>query len=244
MPTLTLKFKDDAIALFHLEQGRSLKIGRKDDNDVVINNLAVSGYHAKIDSVGEEFMFVDLQSKNGSFINQKLVNSHWLKDGDVINIGKHALVFAYTEEEAHPDVHPSEMDKTMVMDTNDYRSMMQKSKPAIKPEPAKKKKQKRGYLNYVNGGEGHVRLRSKQTKIGKDASSDIIIKGLTIGKTTATIERTRDGYVFSYVGGLAKPRVNDHKVTNEPIILKESDIIDIGSAKFQFVMKTVKIKPH
>ena len=89
MPTLTLKFKNDAIALFHLEQGRSLKIGRKDDNDVIVNNLAVSGYHAKIDSVGEDFVFVDLQSKNGSFINEKLVNSHWLKDGDVINIGKH-----------------------------------------------------------------------------------------------------------------------------------------------------------
>jgi pSer/pThr/pTyr-binding forkhead associated (FHA) protein len=244
MPTLTLKFKNDAIALFHLEQGRSLKIGRKDDNDVIINNLAVSGYHAKIDSVGEEFVFMDLQSKNGSFINEKLVNSHWLKDGDVINIGKHALVFAYTDEEAHPNRHPSEMDKTMVMDTNDYRSMMQKSKPTKTSEPVKPKKHKRGYLNYVNGGEGHVRLRSTLTKIGKDASSDILIKGFTIGKTAATIERTREGYVFSYAGGLAKPRVNDQKVTNEPVLLKESDIIDIGSAKFQFVMKKVRIKPH
>ena len=244
MPTLTLKFKNDAIALFHLEQGRSLKIGRKDDNDVVINNLAVSGYHAKIDSVGEEFVFLDLQSKNGSFINEKLVNSHWLKDGDVINIGKHALLFAYTDEEALPDGHPSEMDKTMVMDTNDYRSMMQKSKPTKTSDPAKSKQPKRGFLKYLSGGEGHVRLRSKQTKIGKDASSDIIVKGLTTGKTAATVDRTREGYVLSYVGGLAKPRVNDQKVTNEPVILKESDIIDIGSAKFQFVMKKVKIKAH
>ena len=244
MPTLTLKFKNDAIALFHLEQGRSLKIGRKDDNDVIVNNLAVSGYHAKIDSVGEDFVFVDLQSKNGSFINEKLVNSHWLKDGDVINIGKHALVFAYTDEEALPHTQPSEMDKTMVMDTNDYRSMMQKSKPTKTPEPAKPKKHKRGYLNYLNGGEGHVRLRSKLTQIGKDASSDILIKGLTIGKTAATIERTREGYVLSYIGGFAKPRVNNQKVTNEPVILKESDIIDIGSAKFEFVMKKVRIKSH
>jgi pSer/pThr/pTyr-binding forkhead associated (FHA) protein len=244
MPTLTLKFKNDAIALFHLEQGRSLKIGRKDDNDVVINNLAVSGYHAKIDSVGEEYVFVDLQSKNGSFINEKLVNSHWLKDGDVISIGKHALLFAYTDEEALPDTHPTEMDKTMVMDTNDYRSMMQKSKPTKTPESAKSKQHKRGFLKYLSGGEGLVRLRSKQTKIGKDASSDIIVKGLTIGKTSAIIERTREGYVLSYVGGLAKPKVNDQKVTDEPVILQESDIIDIGSAKFQFVMKKVKIKAH
>ena len=244
MPTLTLKFKNDAIALFHLEQGRSLTIGRKDNNDVVINNLAVSGFHAKIDSVGEEFVFVDLQSKNGSFINERLVNSHWLKDGDVISIGKHALIFAYADEENLPDTHPSEMDKTMVMDTDDYRAMMQKSKPSPTPESLKPKKRKRGYLNYLNGGEGRVRLRSKLTKIGKDPSADILIKGLTIGKTAATIEKTRDGYVLSYVGGFAKPRVNDQKVTNEPVTLKESDIIDIGSAKFEFVIKKVKIKPH
>jgi pSer/pThr/pTyr-binding forkhead associated (FHA) protein len=87
-------------------------------------------------------------------------------------------------------------------------------------------------------------LRSKLTQIGKDASSDILLKGFTIGKTVATIERTREGYVLSYVGGFAKPRVNDQKVTNEPVILKESDIIDIGSAKFEFVMKKVRIKPQ
>lgn len=244
MPTLTLKFKRASIALFNLESGRSLKIGRKNDNDVIINNLAVSGYHAKIDSVGEGFVFVDLQSKNGSFVNEKLVNSHWLKDGDVISIGKHALVFAYSNEESLPDKHPSEMDKTMVMDTNDYRTMMQKSVPQEMPLAEKPKKVKRGYLDYLTGGEGHVRLRSKLTTIGKDSASDIVIKGLTIGKTAATIERTREGYALSYVGGFAKPRVNDQKVTNEPVILEESDIIDIGSTKFQFVMKKVRIKPH
>ena len=64
MPTLTLKFKNESIALFNLESGRSLTIGRRNENDIMINNLAVSGYHAKIDSVGEGFVFVDLQSKN------------------------------------------------------------------------------------------------------------------------------------------------------------------------------------
>ena len=111
MPMLTLKFKNEPIALFNLEEGRSLKIGRKIDNDVIINNLAVSGYHAKIDSVGDTFVFVDLQSKNGSFVNEKLVNSHWLQDGDVINVGKHALEFSYSNEESRPDNHPSQIEK-------------------------------------------------------------------------------------------------------------------------------------
>ena len=115
MPTLTLKFKNEAIALFNLEPGRSLTIGRRNDNDVMINNLAVSGYHAKIDSVGEGFVFVDLQSKNGSFVNEKLINSHWLQDGDIISIGKHSLIFAYDLEESHQGDQPAKMDKTMRM---------------------------------------------------------------------------------------------------------------------------------
>ena len=249
MPTLTLKFKNEAIALFNLEPGRSLTIGRRNDNDVMINNLAVSGYHAKIDSVGEGFVFVDLQSKNGSFVNEKLINSHWLQDGDIISIGKHSLIFAYDLEESHQGDQPAKMDKTMVMDTSHYRSMMEKSKPDATPQPAppqpvKLDKRQRGYLNYLTGGEGYVRLRSKITKIGSDHSCDIVIKGWTIGKTALTISRTEDGYVLNYVGGMAKPRVNDHKTIKEAVILKESDIIEIGGTKLQFVIKKVRKKPQ
>lgn len=247
MPILTLKFKNESIALFNLEQGRSLKIGRHHDNEIIINNLAVSGYHAKIDSVGDGFVFIDLQSKNGSFVNEKLINSHWLQAGDVISIGKHSLEFSYTQAEPQPDDQPGEMYKTMVMDTSHYRSMMEKSRPAPvpqaeAPQPAKLSERQRGYLSYLSGGEGNIRLRSKLTKIGKDSSCDIVIKGFTIGKTAATISRTEEGYVLNYVGGMKKPRVNDQKVNKKAVILKESDIIDIGATKLQFIIKKVRKK--
>ena len=64
--------------------------------------MAVSGHHAKIDSVGDGFVFIDLQSKNGSFVNEQFTNSHWLVDGDIINIGEHSLVFDYANEESMP----------------------------------------------------------------------------------------------------------------------------------------------
>ncbi len=99
MPTLTLTFKDNTIATYRIEAGQSITIGRKASNDVPIENLAVSGHHAKIDSVGEGFLLTDLQSKNGSFVNQELVSSHWLKEGDSILIGKHTLIFTYDEDE-------------------------------------------------------------------------------------------------------------------------------------------------
>ena len=86
MPILKLSFKKKTLENFPVRKGYSLTIGRKKNNDIIIENLAVSSYHAKIDSVGDEFVLVDLQSKNGSFVNEKIVSTHWLNDGDVINI--------------------------------------------------------------------------------------------------------------------------------------------------------------
>jgi len=250
MPKITLKFKDNVLADYHLPPGCSLKIGRQKDNDVIIENLAVSGYHGKIDSAGDGFVYVDLKSKNGSFINEERVSSHWLDDGDVINIGKHSLIFAYFESESLAvDKQASEMENTMIIDTNEYRSMVEKSDPeptaAAPPEPAslatpannKQKKKVRGYLTYLVGGEGTLALKQKVIKIGKDAASDILVPGWQIGKTAATISRARDGYFFSYVSGFAKPRINNKKASKKPQKLSELDIISIGSTKLQFIGK-------
>ena len=140
MPTLTLQFKDSRIADFELIKGKSLNIGRRLSNDVIVENLAVSGNHAKIDSVGDGFVLIDLKSKNGSFVNEQLVNSHWLKHGDVISIGKHTLAFYYQEEEINQDEPGEENEKTMIMDTSQYRSMVKKNAPKYpKQVPGKKR---------------------------------------------------------------------------------------------------------
>jgi pSer/pThr/pTyr-binding forkhead associated (FHA) protein len=278
MPKISLKFKNSVLADYHLPAGSSLKIGRKADNDVVIDNLAVSAHHAKIDSVGDGFVFIDLKSKNGSFVNAELVTSHWLQDGDTINIGKHALTFSYFDSEIRPEDEQSEMDKTMVMDTNEYRSMIDSNEPkpvtaaepvaaepvaaepvaAAPAEPKKKrirvtatepiaaapvetkKKRARGYITYLAGGEGTLALKNRLTKIGKDRSSDIVVKGWAIGKTAATISRTRDGYFFSYVEGFSKPKINDKKAPKKPYKLADSDVIEIGSVKMQFIKQKPK----
>jgi pSer/pThr/pTyr-binding forkhead associated (FHA) protein len=248
MPKISLKFKGNVLADYHLPQGCSLKIGRKSDNDVVIENLAVSAHHAKIDSVGDGFVFIDLKSKNGSFVNSELVTSHWLHDGDTINIGKHSLVFSYFESEIKPEDSRSEMDKTMVMDTNEYRSMVGKNEPKVAADvqPAEteaasnKQKPVRGYLTYLVGGDGTLALKQRLTKIGRSSASDVVVKGWTVGKTAATISRTREGYFFSYVDGFTKPKINNKKISKKPHKLVDSDVIDIGSTKLQFIAKKPK----
>lgn len=238
MPILTLKFQKDEKKLdeFTLEKGKSFSIGRLHENDIVVENLAVSGHHAKIDSVGEKYLLTDLNSKNGTFVNELPVTApHWLQHGDVIIIGKHYLVFAYGPDEA-PDDDSDAMQHTMVMDTEKYREMMAKAQNTQAPAQQQAPKDPVGMLSFLSGGEGEIELIKKLTKIGKNPSSDIIVTGLTIGQTSATISKMPNGYHLTYVGGMSKPKVNGDTVKGE-VLLKQFDTIEVGSVKMQFFYK-------
>ena len=232
MPTLTLTFKDNIIATYQIKEGQSFTIGRKESNNIPIENLAVSGHHAKIDSVGEGYLLTDLQSKNGSFVNKELVQSHWLKHDDNILIGKHTLIFTYDEDEKKPESDMGGMDSTMIMDTDKYRDMLAQAVP--KAEAGKVEKEPVGVLSYLAGGEGEIKLAKKLIKVGKSSSSDIVVGGLMVGATAFTISKRPQGYTLSYVGGMAKPKVNGESI-KESVALKEFDVIEIGSVKLQFV---------
>ncbi len=235
MPTITLKFKENIIKEMRLGKDASLTIGRRDTSDIVIENLAVSGTHAKIDSVEDGFLITDLQSKNGTFVNDQLITSHYLNHGDVITIGKHVLIFAYAEDEKRPKKAAPTMDQTMVMDTDRQREMLASTASDSLP-PGLQQGGPIGVLSFLSGGEGEVVLTKKLTKIGKSPESDIVIGGLLVGKSAVTISQRPKGYFVSYVGGVAKPKVNDKTIKNS-IKLEEFDIIQIGSAKMQFIHK-------
>ncbi|MGD8252076.1 MAG: FHA domain-containing protein [Desulfobacterales bacterium] len=235
MPILSLKFKGNTIQDYTLSPERSITIGRSEDNLITIENLAVSNHHAKIDSVGNGFLLTDLQSKNGCFVNEKMVSTHWLQDGDVVHIGKHTLCFSYGPEESPPPHSPTHSENTMVMDAGQYRDMLEKD-DSVMAERLKSEKEPVGILSYLTGGDGEVVLSKKIIKIGKDKGSDIRITGFAVGQTAATISRRPSGYYLSYVGGLFKPKVNGATV-KESIPLNEFDIIELGSTKLQFFTK-------
>jgi pSer/pThr/pTyr-binding forkhead associated (FHA) protein len=242
MPNLSLKFKDTKLEDYRLQKGHSITVGRRKNNDVVIENLAVSGHHTKIDSVTDGFVVIDLQSKNGSFVNEQLIHSHWLKNGDVISIGKHSLEFSYSEDEVMPADGSDEMEKTMVIDTSQHRDMMKKNNSkAPKPLTRGSKKENVGALTYLAGGSGKIKLNGKITKLGKHRTSDIVIKGLFVGRTSVTISRRPDGFYLSFVGGLSKPKLNE-KIVKQSAILNDLDIIDIGATKLQFLYKNLTKK--
>jgi pSer/pThr/pTyr-binding forkhead associated (FHA) protein len=252
----TLEFKNKSLGSYHFEEGASVTIGRRQENDVVIDDPAVSGHHARIDSVGNRLALIDLKSKNGSFVNEQLVSTHWLKHGDVVTIGGHELVLNYPESEIRHAADPDEFSETLEMKSAQHRRMLSRSNPnrsinMLKfweknpnrgkvrdleqeaAEPGKKEPKATGVLTYLSGGSGQVTLNPKITTIGRDPSSDIVVRGMLIDPTTATIRKEPGGYYLSYFSGLTKPKVNE-KVVKEPILLKDLDIIEVGSVKLQF----------
>jgi pSer/pThr/pTyr-binding forkhead associated (FHA) protein len=87
-------------------------IGRKPHNDLVIDNLAVSGEHAVIVTILADSFLEDLGSTNGTFVNGQPIKKHFLQGGDVIELGKYKLKYI---SDAPAPMSPSEFDKTLVL---------------------------------------------------------------------------------------------------------------------------------
>ncbi|MEK7294555.1 MAG: FHA domain-containing protein, partial [Nitrospirota bacterium] len=92
MPKISLKYNEKIIKEITLTDV-VVTIGRKADNDLVIDNLAVSSHHARIAKLDDAFVIQDTESTNGIFLNGEKVAQHALKYGDQIMIGKHVVVF-------------------------------------------------------------------------------------------------------------------------------------------------------
>lgn len=103
MAQFIIKFNDQLIGEIPVKQGDML-IGRQPDSDLLIDNLAVSGRHANIFTVGEDSFLQDLGSTNGTFINGRRVTKAHLHPGDVITVGKHTVTYVNDPSEISRDV--------------------------------------------------------------------------------------------------------------------------------------------
>lgn len=227
MPKLTLKFKNNVVKMYNFSRDKSISIGRRDNNDIIIANLTVSGNHAKIDYKGDGYLITDLKSKNLTFVNDQQITSAHLNDNDVIGIGKHTLLFNIEDGDIVEIPNESGMDQTMAMNTDAHKDV-------IKHATLKMKTEKRvAMLGFIEGGDGKIELNRKIMRIGKDPSNDIVIKGFMISKAVAVLNQTPKGYSISHCGSLTKVTVNN-KVLKDPVLLEEFDVIKIGATEFQF----------
>ena len=240
---LILKFKDTVISEFELNQEETT-IGRKPENTIHIDNLAVSSKHARVLKIGKKVILEDLGSTNGTSVNGQETSKHILNNGDVITVGKHTLTFVALDDEvpvASPaDEEEDDMDKTMIISSAAREEMMSSQGGAsAKSTAAPSASMLLAKVQYISGSlmGKVVELKSSLTSIGKGDSCKIKVKGLLVGKQAAVITRRPTGYHITYLEGMSKLRVNGEVVSSAPRVLKDGDIIELSDTKLEFFIK-------
>jgi predicted component of type VI protein secretion system len=233
MALLTLKFKELVITEFQLA-GESKTVGREPNNDIVVENLLVSSYHARIDPAGKDHILTDLQSKNGTFVNGERVTSTKLKNGDQILIGKHLLVYSLDLAEMRDASQAT--DETVFAELASDRAEPTDFEPDGVPSSSPATTTERpAVLSFLSEGREEYEITKKLVKVGKGEEADLQIGGLLTPRVAATISRRATGYHLTPVGR-AKVKVNDEQVKGS-CQLQEFDTIEVGSIRLQFYFK-------
>ena len=126
MLTILLKFNDKILKTIESEKDE-IVIGRNAENDIVVENLAVSKMHARIVNQGGEYYIEDLNSTNGTYLNNIRITKKNLKNNDIIIVGKHSLEIHF---EKKGDIDPTQYIKndTMKLTTEKHIKMLEKQK--------------------------------------------------------------------------------------------------------------------
>src|ERR1022692_3349114 len=241
MAKIILKYEAAVLKEIPLKQA-TLSIGRTAANDLPIDNLAVSGHHAKIYLEADKFVLEDLNSLNGTFVNNQRIRKSFLKNGDEVLIGKHTLV--YMDEGGAPPPPPelaadrtmpmAKMEETMVLDTKKRREMLQKATVvATDGASAAPAAEKVGSLTVLSGktDSNEYILTGRLSMIGKSDQATIRLKGWFAPQVAAVVNRKESGYTISPSG--TETKVNG-QVTQGVRDLKEGDIIEVAGVKLQF----------
>lgn len=234
---LILSFHDQVLGEYALNK-ETVTIGRKAQNDIQIDNLAVSGEHARVLTILNDSFLEDLHSTNGTVVNGQRITKHPLKHGDVIEIVKHKLKYVNEEGAAAEE----DFEKTMVFRPGalgaepEVMSAAQAAKQmgvapkavaAPPPPPPAAARLRPAALRVANGpNQGKELVLTKPlTSLGKP------------GVQVATISKQAQGYLFSHVEGKHPPRINGEPVGPQGHLLADHDLIDLDGIQVEFLFK-------
>lgn len=245
MAKLYLKFEQAVLKEFALTQG-VVTIGRLPDNLIQVDNLAVSGHHAKIYWDMDHYALEDNNSLNGTFVNNRRISKVVLKDGDEILIGKHTVLFKGHEEAAHPGADLAvpmvpTLEATVVLDTRKAKEMLahQPTTPAggapaaaVAPAPAK---ERTGVFRILAGktDQSEYVLAGKLTVVGKSDMASIRLKGWFAPKVAAVINHREGKYYIAASEKKYKVKINDALIAGQHE-LKDGDVVAIAGVSMSF----------
>lgn len=240
MAKLSLMFEDKLVREVPVGS-RPVGIGRSPDNDLTVDNLAVSNYHARVYFEGGRLVVEDLDSLNGTFVNDLRVERATLHDGDSIHVGKHRIKVDATGDAPVPwdsgrKASAPRINETMVLDTKVRREMLQQAAAMGERTQFASGRLKVPTL-VVLGGKAEQKeyvLTNKLTTIGKSIMATVRLKGWFKPQMAAQINQRDDGY---YLGpGDKVPVVNGTPIPG-PVRLNDGDVIEISGLRLNFIFR-------
>lgn len=255
MAKLYLKFEQSEQVLKEVVLTQAATtIGRLPDNIVQIDNLAVSGHHARITWEQDHYVVEDLGSLNGTYVNNERVGKAALKHGDQVKIGKHLVEFKHegpvpnfaVAAKAGPSA--PKLEATMLLDTKQARDKMADkgapaagggplgiSRPSWMSDPFVAAKDRIGLLSILEGRTDQEKyvLTGKMTMIGKSSMASIRLKGFFAPTTAALISKRDNKYFIAPSEGKTKLKINGQDVVTQRE-LAAGDIIEVGKVKAAF----------
>ena len=245
MPKLVLKFENSVLK--EVPVGSSeVSIGRSPENGIVIDNPAVSHFHARVFNEEGRLMLEDFGSLNGTFVNGQRVKMVTLKPGDSVAIGKHTIVisdsrdldgFATGNGNGKLAQAAPKLNETVMLDTKARRDFLQKVAAVGESAQVSPARMKVATLVVRSGrtDQQEYTLNNKLTVIGKSAMATVKLKGWFAPKAAAQINR-RDDQSY-YVGAADKvPSVNGEPIS-QPTKLSSGDVIDVAGIQLEFTYR-------
>jgi len=221
MPRLVLSLDGVVLREVGLSKDRTT-IGRRSHNDLVIDNLAVSGEHAVMIMSGADVYLEDLGSTNGTTVNGQPIKRHLLQHADTVEIGKYRIRFVGTDNAV------SEGDVDIDTSQPLRREFYGPGPSTIQVRP------QGGRPDEAAHGTAMVKILS-----GANAGRELaLIKALTTigrpGQQVAVITRRPTGYFIAHVEGDLFPSVNGHNLGSAAHPLKDKDVIELAGVKMEF----------
>lgn len=219
-----------------------MSIGRKASNDIQIDNLAISGEHAAVVTILNDSFLEDLNSTNGTLVNSQPAKKHFLKNGDVIELGKYKL--KYVAEQVQ--VHEADFEKTMILRPSTLKPPPAAEQPSVAETkntfadthagnapppltaaPPPTAAPATGAIQILNGASAgrELELTKTLTTLGKP------------GVQVAVIARRPHGYFITHVEGAQYPVLNGLVVDGQAHQLADHDVIEIAGIKMEFFLK-------
>lgn len=223
MPTLIISIEGTIVKELVLTKERTV-LGRRPHNDVVMENLAVSGEHALLTLENDVVAVEDLNSTNGTFVNGFPVKRQVLADKDLIQIGKYRIRFEQNPEDQNsPDTHSI----TKAILNSSFADFAASTMPAA--------------LTPAVGGGSAVQQASLLILNGSSAGQKVpLVKVVTTlgkpGVAVASITHKHHGFALTLVEGPSSSlKLNGQELKTEAVSLTNGDMVDLAGARIQFL---------